>query len=459
MAETNGLLNRHTRHSVSGVRISSSPLKSPNSLNYSELGDFAQKNGTETGLDFSSDGSIYEVLQELSERKKMRLFKPIAYVQYIPAKLTVGKDWFISYYVEDPLTNKLKRIRMKLNRIKSVSERKKAAKIIVANLNERLALGWNPLIEAKAPKGYGTLAEAFASFLKIKGKESEENTMRSYISFIKTFKGWLAKNGIKDSAYCVCVSREIALQFMNEIDEDIRMSAKTFNNYLSFFRSLFNWMRGKGYVNENPFNDIPKKAKRLTKKSRRMLTDSELERMCSFLGAKNPEFLAMCMLCYCCFMRPKEIVMLKTADIDLERQLVHVNPKVAKNDNDSYRTIPNDIIHLFRRLDYRHPDWYMFGENLGFQFDPSPIRLCSRKLSRYWGHVVRKECGFKMDVQFYSLKDTGITNMTESNVPINLVQQQADHSSLAMTSIYVGKKVEASEELKEVEILPKKVTV
>lgn len=92
--------------------------------------------------------------------------------------------------------------------------------------------------------------------------------MRSYISFVKTFKGWLAKNGIKESAYCVCVSREIALQFMNEIDENIKMSAKTYNNYLSFFRSLFNWMRDKGYVHENPFTDIPKKAKRLTKKSR-----------------------------------------------------------------------------------------------------------------------------------------------------------------------------------------------
>ena len=55
--------------------------------------------------------------------------------------------------------------------------------------------------------------------------------------------------------------------------------------------------------------------------------------------------------------------------------------------------------------------------------------------------------------QMASLKDSGITNMLGSGVPVSFVKQQADHSSLAMTSIYLGKSPNASEELKKTHII------
>ena len=58
-----------------------------------------------------------------------------------------------------------------------------------------------------------------------------------------------------------------------------------------------------------------------------------------------------------------------------------------------------------------------------------------------------------MEVMFYSLKDTGITNMAAAGVPVSFIQQQADHSSLAMTSIYCQRSGKATEELKGVDIL------
>ena len=46
--------------------------------------------------------------------------------------------------------------------------------------------------------------------------------------------------------------------------------------------------------------------------------------------------------------------------------------------------------------------------------------------------------------------------MLSNGVPINLVQKQADHSSVAMTAIYVGKKADANNEIKNVELFRKK---
>lgn len=152
-------------------------------------------------------------------------------------------------------------------------------------------------------------------------------------------------------------------------------------------------------------------------------------------------------------MRPKEIVLLRCADIDLTHRVIHVKSDVAKNDNDSYRTIPDDLIPFLRRLDLSRPDWYVFGQHEHSDFRPGPVKMCSRKIAQWWNHHVRTACEFGMDIQFYSLKDTGITNMIGEGTAINLVQQQADHSSLAMTAIYVGKKPSATDELKAARIL------
>ena len=381
----------------------------------------------------------------------MLFLQPLPCVNYVPCRLTEGKEWYITFYVQNPETGKLKRIRHKVNRIKSIPARRKVAKSMMAVLDQRLSLGWNPLLEAKAPRANTGLFAAMDSFQKIKGKETEENSMRSYRSFIKTFKAWLTGQGFTNDSFCCSITKDVALSFMDSVESDL--SAKTFNNYITFYRTLFNWMESKGYVDGNPFNDIAKKSRRLTKKKRRVMTDAELSRLWSYLQNENAEYLTMCMICYCCFIRPKEIVLLRCSDIDRAHQVIHVKQDVAKNDRDSFRTIPDDLLPFLRRLDLSRPDWYVFGQHDHSDFRPGPVKMCSRKIAQWWNLHVRTACNFGMDIQFYSLKDTGITNMIGEGTAINLVQQQADHSSLAMTAIYVGKKPEATEELKATGIL------
>lgn len=440
-------------------RVSISPQKNHNAKWLNELEPFdaskRDKNGTSFSPDFSSDQTLFDFLRELSERKKMSFLQPIPHVQYRCCTLTEGKVWYISFYVTHPATGKLRRIRMKFNRESNLRKRRKEAKEVMEAINVRLALGWNPLKEETVPKGYSTLKDALDRFLTVKGKESEPNTMRSYKSFVKTFSEWMKKQGNPvDSAYASSVTKGTALSFMSDMEEGL--SAKTYNNYLAFFRTLFTWLCSKGYADSNPFDGMTKKAKKLTKKHRRILTNSELSTLVAYLSGKNKEYLAMCMICYACLIRPKELAMLKCKDIDIEKQLIHVSPEIAKNDNDSYRTIPDGLLPLLGRLDYSHPDWYLFGQNNGGgDFRPSKKMICSRKIAQWWNHDIRPACNFGMDIQFYSLKDTGITNMLTEGIPINIVQQQADHSSVAMTAIYVGKTAEADNVLKEV-VMPKK---
>ena len=70
----------------------------------------------------------------------------------------------------------------------------------------------------------------------------------------------------------------------------------------------------------------------------------------------------MCLLCYYCFLRPKEISLLRIKDIDVENQLVYVSEDIAKNDHSSIRTIPNAMISYVKDLDLNQSrDYYLFS--------------------------------------------------------------------------------------------------
>ena len=434
----------------SGNRVPLSPQKSSNSLKYNDLEDLPLKNGAQT----SQQQSLYDALEALCKEKKMSIFKPTPFSDYIPARLCEGKEWVIVWYVKNPLTGKMVRYRKKVNRIKQISKRRAAAKALVAGINERLALGWNPEVAAVAPRATTKLNDALDLFLKVKSKESESNSMRSYNSFISTFRSWMKSAGMPDDVYVCSITSDVAMRLMDDIESRANIGARTYNNYLCFFKLLFNWMIERDYISDNPFDKIHRKPKKLTKKKRRVMTDAELNTLFEYLGRTNRNYLCMTLLCYCCFLRPKEIVSLKCADIDLIRQTVHIKEDVAKNDNDSYRTIPDVIVPILRELDLSNGSLFLFGGLGDYEFAPSDRQVCSRKLAKYWDCYVRPACKFGQDLQFYGLKDSGVTKMITEKIPINLVQKQADHSSIAMTAIYVGALPEASAELKKVNILP-----
>ena len=145
----------------------------------------------------------------------------------------------------------------------------------------------------------------------------------------------------------------------------------------------------------------------------------------------------MCYLCYYCCVRPNEISLLRVKDISLSKQCVYISEDIAKNDCNSARVIPDNAMWVFEKLDLTAPDeYYLFGLDKKKTFSPGVKRAEGREIARFWNNVVRKGLNWPMELQFYSLKDTGITNLLADGIAPNYVQGQADHSSLAITSVY-----------------------
>lgn len=358
-------------------------------------------------------------------------------ISYIPARLTEGKEWFVSYYVIHPFSGQLKRKKIKINRIKSITERRKIARKLIIDVNLKLDKGWNPFIEEAAPKGYHHFWEVFDTYFKVQEKTLEARTLKSYGSYVKYLKEKLLALGFGADMYVYQFDKNVATEIMLDIRRNPKLAPRTFNNYLIFYKSLFNWLKSYNYVNSNPF-DLIKKLEKRNKNKRELFTPAMRAQLKEYLDRENPRYFIACLLCYYCFLRPIEISWLRVCDINFKTQTIRVRGEHAKNDNDSFRTIPDVMMPYLLDMDWSIPgDYYLFSGDKKGRFFSGKEHLEPIYIAKYWIKI-REHFKWSNQVQFYNLKHTGITNMLADGVAPNFVQGQADHHSLEMTTIYAA---------------------
>ena len=342
-------------------------------------------------------------------------------------------------------------MRIKCNRIAGISQRRQAARSIIRTLNDRLEAGWNPLISGDDRKTYTPLSAALKEYLEVKSREAEEASLRVYRSLVKFLMNFMEDTKLPEDFPVNQFSDEMAADIMEGLKvSDI--SPRTYNNYLRGLKTLWNWFLEYKYARLNPFRDFRPNSKRMQRQKTRVLLSLEDRRaLFGLLEKENRNYLCICLLCYYCFIRPKEIMLLRVKDIDLEKQCVYISKDIAKNDKDSIRTIPDAAMPFFRKLSISisssNPDDFLFSWDKKYNFSPGKKMGSSRELARYWNNTVRVRLGWGLERQFYSLKDTGMTDMARY-LALPLIQGQADHSSLAVTSIYIQKKMEIQEQIK-----------
>jgi len=355
----------------------------------------------------------------------------------------------VEFYAIHPATGRLQRKRIKLNRIQDKMERRRYGRRLCAELSAKLVCGWNPFLEETAPRACVGIGKAIELFLTSKEKQTEPTSMKSYRSMAGMILEWLKKKGYPDSMPVAGFSEDMAKSLMLSIEQNPKVSYCTYGNRLRFHKILFGWFIQNGYVPEDPFRNIKWSKRRSdSKKKRRMLTSDEKHALLAYLeGNGHHSYLAMCLICYYCFMRDKEICLLRVGDIDLKNQFIRVSGDIAKNDHSSRRTIPDELVPYLQRLCLDKPsDWYLFSDSLHSEFLPGKKPATTRKVYNFWERNVRKGLGWGKDLSFYSLKDTGITDITSAGVPINFVQGQADHSNLSITSTYLSSQTPAGHE-------------
>lgn len=357
---------------------------------------------------------------------------------YRPASLHTGKEWYISFYAFDPQSDKLKRKRIKINFIDKASERRRYANELIKKININLAKGWNPFFDSKAHKAYRKIDEAMDHFLsfntkKYKGGDIRRETWNEYNSKMHNLREWLTERNSID-LYTYKFTTEICNAFLEYIFIERDRTSQTRDNYLRFLRVFGTFMMEHQYIKVRPTETIKVIGKSKTRgKNRSIISIDDRKKLREYLEVENPAFFVACMVEYYCFIRPKEMSYIKISHVNLERETVYIPGITAKNHKDAIVTIPQPLKKLLKKMKLSsYPgDYYLFSH----YFSPGKDRRSEKAFRDYWGKV-RIALDFPETYKFYSLKDTGITDLIGQLGDTRMVRDQARHHSIAITDIY-----------------------
>lgn len=348
------------------------------------------------------------------------------FVSFKPAKYYKGKESYVGFFALDPASNQLKRIKVKVNHVSGVRERSRYANHLVFVINQKLYSGWNPLVEKLSKNAGTTIRQACQKFMRDKS-DLRPDSLRSYKSYTNILLKWCENNGIADNI-CITFDKHTAQRFMQSLA--ISKSARTFNNYLKHYQTMFHYLIDCEIITENPFSVI--KPKKADIKIRKMIPSDDRAIILDYFRSRNMnEFIVMMKLCFKCFIRPKEIKMLKILHINYHDRVLDMPPEITKNHHERVVPLTDDLMDYFISIRDQDKNKYIFSAG----FRPGKKMMATHAISNAWSEM-RSKLKLPASYQFYSLKDTGITEMLEAGVPAKYVKELADHHSLEMTEKY-----------------------
>ena len=355
---------------------------------------------------------------------------PNIFIHYKPAELHQGKIWYINYYVINPVTGTLKEKRIKWNKIKSKTERKKAAKKLIVEINNKLAKGWNPFLQEDAPKSFTPIITGLDLFLTSKKKELRADSIRSYKSIIEVLKTWCINSG-NEETLLINFNKITVYSFLSYL-ENKDISNRTYNNYLKSYRTVFSWLKTNLYISHNPFLSVA--TKKNQKKSRIIIpAEKRNDIKTSLLEDGEIEFLAICLLVFGSLIRPKEISYLKKEHFNFNNQTITLSHEFTKNGNMRISTIPNYNMQILQIcVSNAGKGQFIFGKKL----KPSNLREDSRVYAKHWDKL-RQKLKMPLEMKLYSLRDSGIVELLSNGISPHEVMRLADHQDLTTTTTYL----------------------
>ena len=367
------------------------------------------------------------------------------FIDYKPAELRINKDWIIVYYSRVPAKQELKRFRLRVPKIKNRNERLRYAKKMVASINFKLELGWSPFYEDNNNR-YVSFEYCCSRFIAFQEKEVKDGikrqvTVDAYSSYLNMINKFIGKKRY-EIKFVIEMDNAFVNSFLDYLYLEKDYSPRTHNNYLQFINTFFIWCKSKGYIKQNPAENI--KSKTQLKKVREILRMEEKRKLKKFKET-NFYYYVLCMCTYYCFIRRTELTKLKVEDVNLSRGFITILGENAKNKKTENVTIPNNLIPLLEaHLKNADANNFLFSKD---DFKPGKYKITPKKISDTWSKF-RKLYEVENKYQWYSLKDTGITDLLNCGIPSIKVRNQARHHDLKMTETYTQRNITSDNTVK-----------
>lgn len=356
--------------------------------------------------------------------------------EYAELKLSAGR-YYVYFKMFDPSIEKLRAQRIYIKKYKTEALIKREGKRLCNDINIKLEQGWNPLIEEKGYKQYLFASDALDRIKIVFETYSNKKTRSTLKKRIDILKKWLLANNHKLS-WISSFDSAIANDFMDSIStmknkDGKYLSARTFNNYLSDYRLVFNLLKKRGFVKENAFEKVDFK---IAKESEIFpFTREQQEKYTNYLLVNDYNFFVISGMVYYLALRPVEITRLFVSDVNLKKGFVRISGEKSKNSRTRLIPIANAFKrHLEAYLKDANPNDYFVSKG----YVPGPKYYHSTRISERFARI-RKKLKLPDNIYFYSLKHTTADQLLSNNFDVRLLQQLFRHKSLEETDIYAKK--------------------
>lgn len=356
-------------------------------------------------------------------------------------RLHTGACWYISFYAFDPVRESMRRKRIKINSVGTAAQKRNFASQVCHKLATQLHAGWSPWVDSEADGCYKLFSEALEHYRRnleklLSDGVLRKSTIHGYQCYSRIMEKW-AESQPTPFRYIYQFDRAFCIRFLDYYYLERGNSPVSRNNILAFLRSFSTFLVQHAYLKEKPTEGLQKIATR--PKNRTVIHKDDMKRLHDWLQLHNRPFLLVCYFLHYMLIRPREIAHLRLQNICVAKQTLFIDAEISKNKKSAFVTIPAPILQLMEELGFfKAPSTsYIFSSG----FRPG-LKYCRERAYRdYWNTAIVPALKFPKEYKFYSLKDSGITEMLRSGLDALSVKEQARHSSLKITDAYTPQSV------------------
>lgn len=409
------------------------------------------------GFRFTQNGEKHgEILRIFARLMK---FKPA--ILY-PKNGKLSDDWYVHYEIFDERTGKykVKKMRGDINRIKSLSEKRKYAKVLVWVINNDLLNGSDPEFMTsttpQAPKSNDPTEQIrqmpIIEGLKWAFEKHSPNLAPKTKLDIRNVLNHVYK-GIENTNFAhqtVGSFKKAHLRVvMEHIQQTKKISNNRYNTYIENIKGLY-----KAFVKYDVFDISPmtnmERIKEPEPKSFETLTPAERKLVYEHLLKVHPDFLVYFLLIYHTALRPKELVSIQIYNYNEEEQCFKIAPdetvilqgethNKTKTNKTRYVPIPPEAMELLKKMKLNEypSNYFIFSEG----FKPGANNIERKRATEIWHKEIITHLGIPK--KMYGAKHLGVDDKLKQGISIKAVQNQAGHTREVMTERY-------SKELKKI---------
>lgn len=393
---------------------------------------------------------------------------------------TNPKDWYIFFQFTYQGEVYERKLRKGINRFHDLKERKSEAEGLRQATEDKLKLGWNPIIDPEFKARHVSTESdlkkmTFPQALKYAlEKKKPELAKKSFLGYRSILNMIIDKSKETGHAFVPVgmVTRLHVLELMQRLSEDRGMSNHRYNMFLGVIRSLYSKLEEWTIAEYNPASKI--KQKEVAESDfYASYTEAEKIAISNYLPKHHYQLFVFMQVIYHTGIRPKELLLLRNNNIDLKRKLITIVPdfteETTKTNFIRQIPIPNVLFPFFSEmcLDKYPPEFYVFGSpfepgkgNRGGgtykrprdqakgkghvsgisgamrpdYMKPSPYKAKRDTVGRLWKKLVKED--LKINKCLYAAKHTGGDDKILAGVDLDALRNMYGHRNKRMTERY-----------------------